>query len=87
VGDKTFASKFRSFPSLSVLRYRQWRKFLLFKQQDPVSLIPPAGWGFSHVGAEFPITCKTCSSWINVHRIGNYQNTFARLQRRSIANC
>ncbi len=87
VGDGSFAAKFRSFPSLSVLRYRQWRKFLLFKQQDPVSLIPPAGWGFSQVGTEFPITCKTCKSWIKVHSIFEYQATFDRLQRSKVANC
>jgi hypothetical protein len=87
VGDGTFASKFHSFPSLSVLRYRHWRKFLLLKWWDPVSIIPPAGWGFSHVGAEFQMKCESCKSPIDLHRIGEYEKTFARLQGRGVANC
>jgi hypothetical protein len=87
VGDKTFASKFGAFPSLSVTRYRQWRKILLVvKEWDPVSLIPLEMQGFEHVGTEVAIECKTCNSWIEVHRMQNYIASFARLGR-ALASC
>ncbi len=87
VGDDTFASKFGAFSSLSIVRYRLWRKFLWADQFDPVSLVPPAGWGFSHVGAEFQMKCHGCKSWLALHRIEEYQDTFKRLQHRGMASC
>jgi hypothetical protein len=89
VGDARWAAAFGPFlgRALSVVRYQHWRKFALFKQADPISLIPPAALGFSHVGAEVQIECKTCSSWVNVHRLREYRATFTRLQGHAPAQC
>jgi hypothetical protein len=87
VGDSKWASTFDQFPSLSVVRYVQWRQFLLFRQEDPITLLGPAFMGFSHVGTRVTIHCPQCESWMKVHECDYYSDNTARMLHTRVVSC
>ncbi len=88
VGDARWAAAFGAFRStLSIVRYQHWRKFMMLKQADPVTVIPHAALGFAHVGSEVQVECKTCSSWAKSHLTRQYLASFERLQGHAAAKC
>jgi hypothetical protein len=85
-GDSGFASAFSAgFKGLTLAstRFAHWRSTKILAatlvEYDPVAIVAPASFGYSHVGTEFALECQTCDSWVSLHVCRNYQATFTRL--------